>query len=369
MRDASSDFTVRTYAALDGVPAEWREAGRAQTAFQSWRFLSAWYATFGQAAGIETIFIEVRRARDDRGVFLWPMILRRRMGLRWLEPADGGVSDNNAPLLGPAWPLDRAQFASAWAAFLGALPHCDLLSIEKVPKQLGSGVNPIASVPGAQAGGMSRNVLPLPERFEDYLRARPTKFRKEQERIGRVFDRAAAARFELICDADLIARAMNEFDRLHASRLDELGLGKTFENPAYAAFYRALAAEGHVHSVCLGVLLSGDALVAGLFVLTHRDMAVLVRVAHAGGEWSKCSPGRLVIDRTMQVLHANGYRQIDFSIGDYRYKRAFQIQPEPLSDLAIARTLKGRAFLLARGAYRGIKAWRDGAGGGGTDAG
>ena len=41
----------------------------------------------------------------------------------------------------------------------------------------------------------------------------------------------------------------------------------------------------------------------------------MVRISNAGDKWSNCSPGRLIIERTMAALHRDGVREFDFSFG------------------------------------------------------
>ena len=43
----------------------------------------------------------------------------------------------------------------------------------------------------------------------------------------------------------------------------------------------------------------------------------------------------------MEMLHDQGYRRIDFSIGNYAYKRRFGPTRTPLYDLAIPATMLG----------------------------
>ena len=53
----------------------------------------------------------------------------------------------------------------------------------------------------------------------------------------------------------------------------------------------------------------------------------MIRISNAGEKWSNCSPGRLIIERTMAALHQDGVREFDFSIGNYAYKRRFGVAP------------------------------------------
>ncbi len=61
-----------------------------------------------------------------------------------------------------------------------------------------------------------------------------------------------------------------------------------------------------------------------------------------------CSPGRLIIGRTMAHLHAQGIRQFDFSIGNYAYKRRFDVAPVALVDKTARAELAGVAKRGAR---------------------
>jgi CelD/BcsL family acetyltransferase involved in cellulose biosynthesis len=73
---------------------------------------------------------------------------------------------------------------------------------------------------------------------------------------------------------------------------------------------------------------------------------VMVRLSHAGEKWSNCSPGRLIIERTMAALHKDGVREFDFSIGNYAYKRRFGVAPLPLVDITAALSWRGIPYAL-----------------------
>ena len=72
----------------------------------------------------------------------------------------------------------------------------------------------------------------------------------------------------------------------------------------------------------------------------------LLRISNAGKRWSNCSPGLLVIERTMDALHKAGVRQFDLSIGNYAYKRRFGATQLPLADVSIALGVWGLPYLL-----------------------
>ena len=72
----------------------------------------------------------------------------------------------------------------------------------------------------------------------------------------------------------------------------------------------------------------------------------MIRISNAGEKWSNCSPGRLIIERTMAALHRDGVREFDFSVGNYAYKRRFGVAPLPLVDISAALSWRGWPFAL-----------------------
>ena len=94
-------------------------------------------------------------------------------------------------------------------------------------------------------------------------------------------------------------------------------------------------------SVVLTALMCGDEVVAALLGLARGRTYVMVRTSVGAERWASCSPGRLVIVQTMQMLHAEGYRLFDFSVGDYPYKRRLGARGLPLFDLTVALTRRG----------------------------
>jgi len=130
--------------------------------------------------------------------------------------------------------------------------------------------------------------------------------RKELERSFRVFQRdGQQAEFRVVTDADEALQILEQIERLQAERMQELGLPFILNDPAYAAFFRRLIelelAEGRL---LLTVLTSEPAeLVGALLGLLDGENYAMIRLAHAGKKWSHCSPGKLVIDRTMELVN------------------------------------------------------------------
>src|SRR5258708_37900626 len=124
--------------------------------------------------------------------------------------------------------------------------------------------------------------------------------------------------------------------------MQQLGLNFILNDETCAAFYRNLVGGGVDNGyVVVSALTVGEEVVATLLGIRAGSHYLMVRISNAGEKWSNCSPGRLIIERTMAALHKDGVREFDFSIGNYAYKRPFCIMSLPLVDISAALGRRG----------------------------
>lgn len=327
-----------------GFDAEqWRAmlACGSATAFQTERWVGTWYATQGGRAGQALPVVIVDLASGELAAAL-PLVRRTDGWLRIVEFADNGVSDYNAPVLGPAAPTDVAGARAMWEDLRGALSAADLVRFTKMPSEIEGRVNPFALLPQAHASSLNSNRVTIEGSWEDYLAALERLFRKELRRSWRVFLKHEGATFRRVTEPEEAARVLVELERQQAARRREAGLPYILDRPDLAAFYRKLTVEGVGDgSVVLTALTCGDEVVAALLGVTRKESYVMIRISSGSREWANCSPGRLVIVQTMQMLHQQGYKVFDFSIGNYDYKRRLGVVSRPLCDFAAALSPRG----------------------------
>ncbi|MFT3809197.1 MAG: GNAT family N-acetyltransferase [Micropepsaceae bacterium] len=332
---AASPFQIRVQSSWSAVDPVWRELARSggATPFQTPGFLDAWYASYG--ADATPVIVEVWRG--DQPAMMLPLALKDGV----IGFADAGISDNNAPVAGPALPA-RAGMKALWPAIRRALPGASLLRLEKQPETVDGKENPMLGVGTPRPSPLSAHPLSMGDSFEDYSRSRTTKFRKEQERVWRVFTRNEGARFDLIADPAQAVAILTDMDRLQAARMSELGIDAQVGGAAYTAHYRHLVQHAIGGDAVLGALICNGETVGALLGVSGGGTVTFVRLAHAGGDWATTSPGRLVIEQTLMALHAGGVRRFDFSVGDYAYKENFRIGHAPLFDAAMPLSLAGK---------------------------
>jgi CelD/BcsL family acetyltransferase involved in cellulose biosynthesis len=325
----------------------WNEA-RATTPFQDFRWLGAWYGAFTE---VEPVIAVITDARTLEQVALLPLVRHPRHGLRIIEFADLDLTDYNAPLLGPAAPRDAAGAQALWQELLAALKRmqggADLIRLRKLPRDLDGRANPLALLAGTGRSAVNGNSVAIGEDFDAWRHSLGRNARKGFLKSWRVFSREPQAQFRKITDPDEASRVMAAMEVQQGARMQVLGLNYSLDGNAYAAFYRDLVAAnlGAGYAV-LTALTVGEEVVATLLGIRNGSRYVMVRFSNAGEKWANCSPGLLVIERTMEALHAGGVRSFDFGTGNYAYKRKFGVTQLPLLNITKALSWRGKPLAL-----------------------
>jgi CelD/BcsL family acetyltransferase involved in cellulose biosynthesis len=342
---------------------DWKQAAvrcdevPAATPFQDRRWLDAWYRAFTSFQGVEPLIAIVSDAATSEQVALFPLVRKVRRGIRIIEFADHNLTDYNAPLLYAGAPRDAAGMRLLWRDLKAALRRvpggADLVRFRKMPFDLDGRPNPLTLLDVAHASSLNSNVVTTGDDFDAYRFSLERTVRKELERSWRVFSRHPGAEFGIVTDPDEAQRVLTAMEIQQDARMRDLGLKFMLNDKACADFYRNLVNENLDGGYAvLSALTVGGEVIATLFGVRSGSRYVMVRISNAGDKWSNCSPGRLIIERTMAALHAEGVRHFDFSIGNYAYKRRFGVVPLALAELTAALSWRGLPFALRDRAAR-----------------
>ncbi|WP_249144610.1 GNAT family N-acetyltransferase [Bradyrhizobium lablabi] len=289
-----------------------------------------------------------------------PLIRRRQGGIRVIEFADLELTDYNAPLLGPAAPRDAVAARRLWRELRRALRKsdggADLIRLRKVPARLDGRANPLALLDEAAPCPLNGNPVFTGEDYDAWRYTLEKTVRKELERSWRVFTRDPSVAFRIAADADEALKILSATEAQQDSRMQSLGLNFILNDEHCAAFYRGLVRDGTASGYAVvTALTAGEEVVATLLGIRIGARYVMIRISNAGDKWSNCSPGRLIIERTMAALHKDGVREFDFSVGNYAYKRRFGPVRMPLVDLSAALAWRGWPYALRDRAARALR--------------
>ncbi|MBB4376721.1 Acetyltransferase involved in cellulose biosynthesis, CelD/BcsL family [Bradyrhizobium sp. Rc3b] len=338
---------------------DWRQAASRlsaghRTAFQHGYWLDAWYEAFHDFAPLIAMISDAATGKD---IAMVPMISHIRRGIRIVEFADLGVSDNNAPILASDAALDAAAAHAISGALVEALrglpDRFDLLRLKKMPAHVGGKPNPLVAFGRIGSSSLNGNVVLMGDDYENYQASIK---RMQMPRCWRVFSRHQGARFEIAADVARAHELLDVMDVQQQARMRQLGSRFVLNDDAHAQFYREVARQGVAEGYAVvAALVCDEAVIGTSFGIRQGATYYLLRISHGGDSWSSCSPGLLVAERTMAAMHAKGVRRFDLSIGNQDYKRRFGAERVPLTDVSVALTWRGAPFAWRDHAAQGLR--------------
>jgi CelD/BcsL family acetyltransferase involved in cellulose biosynthesis len=307
--------------------------GVGATLFQSALWLETWYETFTSNSDINAVIVAVEDADTNELLLLLPLCQRMENGLSVICFPDFGLADYNAPLVHPDYAPGKKELVKLMGEILKALPDADLLKLEKIPDTIGKMNNPLMLMNGMHKSNLCHFGIGINGSWEDYWNSLKRSFRKDQRRRWRVLEKMGEASFIVCNDQQEIIPLFETLLVQQESRLQRLGLPYLLENLPMKQFYEKIIQRGCIDGpVIFTALLVDGQPVATLCGFGNGQHYTMTLSGNETGEWSKCSPGRLLTERTMQTLHENGYSYFDFSIGDEPYKKYFAIEQGTLNE-------------------------------------
>ncbi len=356
--EALQGFAAVCFDSLDQVRAEWAAAAAAGAGspFQQLRWIEAWYAACAERQGVTPLIIRIADRATGQLAAILPLIRVKQGSLTAIEFADLGITDYNAPLLGPAAPQTPAGAARLWQSLRAALPPADLLRFEKMPRTLRGRVNPLTLLQGVTEADLTGNAFEVHTTWLEWRASLGRTFRKEIERSWRVFNSHPGAAFRRISDPAEAQRILAEIERLQRERINGMGLTYILDDRPNAAVYRRLVRDGLGDgSAVLTTMTVGDEVAAALLGLADRKSYAMIRLAIGGPRWKNCSPGRLILDGSMALMREAGITHFDFTIGDYPFKRRLGAAAVPLAECIEALSWRGRPVVAKQQLRRWLK--------------
>ena len=340
----AAGFRVDLVGDWNQAASRWTAASRG-TGFQHSHWLNAWYGAFDTVSPLIAIISDAATRSE---VALVPLIRRTQKGIRIVEFADLGLTDYNAPILGLDAPRDVIGARALCQALLAALRRLpegvDLIRMRKMQADVDGKPNPLASLGRPGSCSLNGNLIVVGDDFEAY---RASIKRMQLSRSWRVFSRNPGAAFRVMANVEEALPLLDTMDAQQQARMHHLGLEFILNDEVRGKFYRDLVTRGIAEGyVIVSALTRAEEIVATTLGIRQGVNFVFLRISNAGTRWSNCSPSRLIIERTMAVLHKDGVRQFDLSIGNYAFKRRFGAAPFPLTDASIALSWRGLPYAL-----------------------
>lgn len=336
---------------FDGATAVWKtlQSLAPTTHAQCLACARAWFEEVSGPAGAEAAII-VGRSDSGRPLFLWPLEIVTRRGLRAMQWIGQEIANYNMGLYDPRFAksvteVDATGLLRAGTVMAGGV---SLARFKNQPAKWEGVPNPLLKLPNQPSPSCGYAIL-LDRDFDTLYRnrfggrTRNTLRRKERKLADLGTLEYGWAR----TDKDR-RDLFDAFFRQKSDWFARLGIADPFAEPQHRAFFERLAAlpEGTPGRLELGYLKVGDILAATYngAQLGSRFHLLLSSIEH--GETERSSPGILLLRRQVEDMCQRGCSRYDLGVGRARHKSEWADEEIPLFDSFLAFDELGYLFTL-----------------------
>ena len=331
------------------------EARAGGTLYQNSLWCRAWMETVGVALGARPVLVTGHE--NGRLVFLLPLQVRRRQGVRVLEWLTSPHHNYGWPLLDPSFAAQAADWFDAhFSAVVSAVADVDAIALTENPQELMGRGNPLAAH-FTLRGANPSFVLDLDDNFEALQSRRQS---GERRRGGRKNEAGLAKLgeigFGLPVGKPALHSLIDTMFRQQEARLAELGIHGVF-GPVERQFIHRLAElqdEARPVLAPYHLTLDGEVLAVMLGGLHGNGYWALISSLAAGAA-RRHSPGDVALRRSIAACCDSGLDFFDFSSGDTVYKRAWADHTVDLSNIMAANNLRGLVWVSAMAFHLAVK--------------
>lgn len=355
---ASARVTVAAFTDIAALEGDWRELEEegVATLYQSYAWCRAWLETAGRHMGVKPVAVA---GQDEHGrlLFLLPLQIRRRLGVRVLEWLGAPHGNYGHGLFHRDFlPLARAWFDGNLARVLAAAGRYDAISLREIPVTLQGIASPLAGHFNLRSVNHSYGLHLAPD-FEALHRRK--RDREDRRMARKKLDRLHAqgkVTMDLPASAAELHQTLAIMFAQQEGRLAERGVHGVF-GPAERRFVHHLAdlqEPGHLALVPYALKLDGKILAVMLGAVHGGTFWALIS-SLAPGDIRKSSPGDLALRHAIESCCTEGLTYLDFSSGDSRYKTSWADDVIELRAIVGAVNLRGFAFALLLAAHQPLK--------------
>lgn len=348
---AGRTFTVETFDEPAHIEALWRDLQDkgVSSPYQRYDWVRAYVDSCARVEGFAPRILVFRDA-SGRAVLLLPLAVRRQRGL-CVARLIGGKQANFGlgvwtPEAAPS-PLElKALLRDIGARQLGL----DAYLFSNLPLSWRGVANPLAGdgLPSPSDGyrlSLDRDAEATTKRAfgADTRKKLRAKERKLKE-LGEV-------RHVIAASPDVVERVLTSFFEQKRERFQHLGIPNPFDDEATQAFVRAgclAGLSGGAPAIELHALMAGEKCVATFGGAVDRmRFCGMFNSFDTSPDTARSSPGELLLMRVIEAQCRQGREIFDLGVGEAAYKNSVCDGEEPLVDVTLGVSPRGRVYAVA----------------------
>ena len=315
------------------------------TPFQSYSWLLNWYKTTGLPLHNIDLFI-VCLFNESSVDSILPLGVKTAGKIKRLEWLGGLHSDYMMPVVRKESEFIFNDFESTWLKILSLLPPFDVLHLKKQVPRLGGRENPFVNL-GQSAFMMNSYQAIFDGGWEEY---KQKKIRKnvlaDSKRQRKRLSKLGKLEFIISNNKEDRKKFTEEMFLQKRRGYQEMGVLDVLQVQEHQNLYINVPTDlGYTGKIHCSVLLLGKKVIASHWGILSKNTFYYLMPAYERGEWSKYSPGKLLLENLMIWCCKNNIETFDFTGGDEAYKKIWANDSFPLSEVMKSYTPKGNFYL------------------------
>lgn len=314
--------------------------------FQKFEWIKDWVDCVLTESQDNSVFVAVVYDENESVSIIFPLWVKRFLGINVLGFLGGDISDYHLPLVSARFGTNVEKVRKAWILLQHSLPKVDAIHLEKIPERVGArNVTLIDAIPVVKQGEAFSMTLPRSiAEFEEKLKKRIKQDSKRQIKrlteIGEVCfitPQVGSAEFDTI---------LNAFIDQKRARYSMTGVPDLLANDGVQCFYR-LKGDSLADSDCihLSALKVGDTIVAAHWGAVENKTFFYLMPSYTQGELRKYSPGRLLLIELIKNAIGLGLERFDFTVGGEEYKKDWCDTKISYYEYLKAKSLRGLTYV------------------------
>ncbi len=290
--------------------------------FQKFEWLHAFYSTFGSGDNTE-LAIMVGESDDGVPVALFPLCIRKRLGVRTLEWVGQSLNDYNIPIIAPqllddGGPLETAQ---VWDDIVTCIGGVDVISLLRQPCVLAGQQNPFSHF-SSDVEASSAHALKLGDDWPSFAKSTFSKstLRRLKEK-SRKLAKQGQISYTVHNTQDDRAQTMSLILDWKCRQLEATGARNAFEDRRSFEFLTRAANRCRDGLEIITLDLDGSP-IAGVVTLSACNGPLIYVMSYDQGPFTRSSPGMILLHHVIETAVNNNQDILDFSVGDEPYKVA-----------------------------------------------
>ena len=315
------------------------------TPFQSYIWLESWQRIVGSPVyKIQPVIICL--FNKDILEAIIPLCLKKEGPIKVLEWLGGPNTDYMLPIIRKDSVLFTSDFPSLWADIESKIPNYDILHLTKQLSRIGLNENPFVHQFACNLIMNSYQSF-LNIDWEEYKAKHISKkvlsdSRRQRKRLSELGN----LHFKIMSDEEGMNLVTETMLNQKKRRYIEKEGWDMFQVSEFQDFYLQMPKKLNTNaSIHCSALFLDNRIIACHWGILDTETLFYLMPTHEGGEFSKFSAGKLLLEELLEWCSKIGVKSLDFTGGDEPYKKIWTNVSQELFEVLESRTTKGSFYL------------------------